>query len=117
MDKKIAISIGELLTEYKVKDVVVLDLTECNSWTDFFVIGTLSSSVQWKGSYKHLKDFSVENDLEISIGKKKTEDDDMWHLIDLGGIVVHLMLDEARKFYELEKVWYQAPVIYSSKEE
>ena len=38
-------------------------------------------------------------------------DDDEWLLIDLGGIIVHLMTESARSFYELEKLWFQSPAV------
>jgi ribosome-associated protein len=40
--------------------------------------------------------------------------DDEWRLIDLGAIVIHLMTEKARSFYELERLWGAADVVYKS---
>lgn len=116
MKAEIAVELGKYLSEYNLEDVVVLDLTECSSWTDYFVIGTLSSAPQWKGIYRHIKDFAVEHNLEMHLGKAKTQDEDIWHLVDLGGVVVHIFTAEGRKFYELDKLWFKARELFSSKE-
>ena len=91
----------------KGKDVVVLDVSQLNSWTDFFVIVTVNSSVHWKGLYKIVKDYVKENDMQIHITNKKTPDGDDWNLIDIGTVVVHLMSEDARNFYDLEKLWFK----------
>jgi ribosome-associated protein len=42
----------------------------------------------------------------------KRDDDSGWLLLDCGSIIVHIMLEELRSFYELEKLWFDAPIIY-----
>ena len=56
-DKEKALEIAQLMEDGKGKDVVVLDVSQLNSWTDFFVIVTVNSSVHWKGLYKIVKTF------------------------------------------------------------
>ena len=74
-----------------------------NSWTDYFVIATVNSSAHWKGLYKYVKEYIKENDLEVHVTHKKGPDTEDWNLIDLGVIVIHLMSEDARYFYDLEK--------------
>ncbi|MGN0731287.1 MAG: ribosome silencing factor [Treponema sp.] len=101
-----ALEIAQLLEDGKGDDVVVLDISELNSWTDFFVITTINSSAHWQGLYRQVKDYIKDNDLEIHLTNKKSPDGDDWNLIDLGNIVVHLMSKQARVFYDLEKLWH-----------
>ena len=104
--KEMALEIAALLEEGKGQDVTVLDVSKLNSWTDFFVIATISSRPHWQGLYKSVKDFVKDTDLEIHQTHNKAPQGDEWNLIDLGPIVVHLMSEEARGFYELEKLWH-----------
>ena len=106
-----ALEIAQLLEDGKGDDVVVLDISELNSWTDFFVITTINSSAHWQGLYRQVKDYIKDNDLEIHLTNKKSPDGDDWNLIDLGNIVVHLMSKQARAFYDLEKLWHSGRVI------
>lgn len=103
--KEKALEIGELLKDSKGADVTVIDVSRLNSWTDFFVIVTVNSSVHGQGLYKAVKDYVKANDLEIHVPNRKTPDGDDWNLMDIGPIVVHLMSAEARAFYDLEKLW------------
>lgn len=101
-----ALEIAQLMEDGKGNDVVVLDISELNSWTDYFVIVTVNSSAHWQGLFRQVKDYIKENDLEIHLTNRKSPDGDDWNLIDLGNIVVHLMSKQARDFYDLEKLWH-----------
>jgi ribosome-associated protein len=104
--KEKALEIAQLMIDYKGEDVTVIDVSKLNSWTDYFIIVTINSSTHWKGLYKQVKDYVKANDLEIHVPNRKTPDGDDWNLIDVGNIVVHLMSQEARDFYDLEKLWH-----------
>ena len=104
--KEKALEIAQLMIDYKGEDVTVIDVSKLNSWTDYFVIVTINSSTHWKGLYKQVKDYVKANDLEIHVPNRKTPDGDDWNLVDVGNIVVHLMSQEARDFYDLEKLWH-----------
>ncbi len=106
-----ALSIAGMLEDSKAENVTVLDIRELNSWTDLFVIATVSSPVHAAGLCKEIKDFAKNNDMEIHLTHQKTSDGGEWNLIDLGTVVVHLMSAEARGFYELEKLWHAGKVL------
>lgn len=101
-----ALEIARILEESKAENVTVIDVSQLNSWTDYFVIATIHSSAHTQGLCKQIKDYVKENELEIHVTNSKSEQGENWNLIDIGSVVVHLMSQEARDFYELEKLWH-----------
>jgi ribosome-associated protein len=111
-DKNNALELGKLLHDYRAQDVIIMDLRKQNTFTDFFVIVTVTSSAQASGLHKHIKDFCNEKELEILRRQKTVPADEEWNLVDLGNIVVHIMTERARNFYELERLWSDAEIIF-----
>lgn len=105
------LEIAQLLEDGKGINVTAIDISKLNSWTDYFVISTVTSGAHWQGLFKQIKDYSKENGLEIHKVHQKATQGDEWNLIDLGPVVVHLMSEEARNFYELEKLWHAGEII------
>jgi len=108
-----AIALGRLLQDHKGGKVMVLDVSGTNSWADYFVIATATSSAHSRGMHKHILDSLRDLGLEIRPTKRKMPDGDEWILIDLGNVVVHLLSETARGFYDLEKLWFGAPDLLS----
>lgn len=100
------LEIAQLMEDGKGQEVSVLDISTLNSWTDYFVIVTVTSGAHWQGLYKQIKDYIAENDMEFHKSAHKTSQGDDWNLVDLGFVVVHLMTKDARDFYEIEKLWH-----------
>ncbi|MDR0643486.1 MAG: ribosome silencing factor [Treponema sp.] len=103
-------AIGRLLTEHKADDVIVLDIRSQNAFTDFFVIGTASSGTHAEALERVVRDFARENGLDVALktrprGFGQSISPEEWRLVDLGDIVVHIMSETARSFYELERLW------------
>lgn len=91
------------LEDFKAIDVQVIDVSEQNPLTDFFVIASGNSS-------RHIK--SMAENLVVKAkaagcqplgieGREQAE----WVLVDLNDVIVHLMLPQTRAFYNLEKLW------------
>jgi ribosome-associated protein len=100
--------LGALLQDHNGQNVVVLDLRKLNVWTDFFVIATVTSSTHVQGLMRHVKEFAREKDIEILHHPHRSRTpspDNEWNLVDMGNIVVHLMSESARSFYDLERLW------------
>ncbi|MDR0910384.1 MAG: ribosome silencing factor [Spirochaetaceae bacterium] len=96
---------AELLKEHKGGDVTVLDLRQKNAWTDFFVIATVTSRAHTEGLLRFIKEKAEEDGLEILRHRRKLVPEDEWALIDMGNLVIHLMTEKSRAFYELERLW------------
>jgi len=97
--------LGELLRDHRGGDVRVMDLRELGAWTDFFVIATSSSGTHMDGLDRHIKEFCEERGIDILRRSRKPEGEDEWRIIDLGPIVIHLMNNKARAFYDLERLY------------
>lgn len=106
-----ALELAQIVEDGKAEHVTVIDVSELNSWTDFFVIGTIHSAAQIQGLQKQIKDYVKANDMQIHLTNRKQPDGDEWNLIDIGPVVVHLMSPDARDFYELEKLWHAGKVL------
>jgi len=115
----LALDLGKLLDDHHATDVVVMDMRPLDFWTDFFVIATVTSNTHLMGLQRHVKDFALERGLEILRRSRKPETDgelrsDEWCILDLGGIVIHLMSARTRSFFELERLWSTAPIIFQT---
>ena len=87
-------------------DLKLLRTTDVTVLADYFVICTAASTTQ----IKTLAD-AVEAALE-GLGEEKLHREGYrsgsWVLLDFGCVVIHLFMDEARKFYNLERLWADA---------
>jgi ribosome-associated protein len=96
------------LEDGKAGNVVTLDVAESLGWTDFFIIATVSSGTHSEGLQRqikdHLKALGDKAKVAIHVPHRKMPDGPEWSIVDLGSIVVHLMAEETRSFYELEKL-------------
>ncbi len=98
----------------KAEEILVLDLRNLSSFTDFFVIMTGNSSRQNVAIYENIEqELKRENTAPIGVeGKDLAE----WILMDYGNFVVHVFSRRARDYYSLEKLWGDAPrVAYSDR--
>ncbi|MDR1247731.1 MAG: ribosome silencing factor [Treponema sp.] len=110
-DKTTALELAALIKDHRGEAVALLDLREMNYWTDFFVIATVSSVAHLQGLQRHIKDYAREKGIELLRHHRKINSDDEWNLMDLGNIVIHLMSERSRAFYELERLWSAAAII------
>ena len=93
----------DALDDLKAKDVVEIDVRQQSDVTDLMIIASGSSSRQVKSLAEHVCVKAKENGV-IPLGVEG-EDTGEWVLVDLGDIVVHVMQEPVRKFYQLERLW------------
>ncbi len=105
--------IAEFLRDRKARDILVLDLEGMTSIADYFIICTVTSSVQTKALIRDLESFMKEYDVKSL--SRNTSVDSPWVLLDYNFFIIHLFLQEGRDYYRLEKLWSDAEVICSFK--
>jgi ribosome-associated protein len=90
------------------EDIVILAMAELLGLTDAFVI----TSGRNRRQVRTIVD-EIERQVHERGGRKPTRveglDDARWVLMDYGDFLVHVFLDEARHFYDLEHLWSGAP--------
>jgi len=91
------------LEDMKAQDIKVLDVRGKTSITDFFVIASGTSDRHVK-SLAETVAFQAKQAGEPAIGIEGLEEGE-WALVDLNGVVVHVMQAKVRDFYQLEKLW------------
>ena len=101
-----ALAIATALASRKGIDVLVLDLHEISSFTDFFVI-TSGTSTRHVKSLAEATMECMRGCGERSLGVEG-DPPGRWILVDLGDVVVHLFEPSARDFYSLERLWGEA---------
>lgn len=101
---KKAEAVKQFLDDHKGVDTVILDVSEQCSWTDCFVITTVTSLGHLRGLAREI--WAELDNIGLTVSNRhKAVGDDGWELIDCGSVVIHLMSQEMRDFYSLEKLW------------
>lgn len=99
-NKAVEIAINAL-EELKGKDITLIDTRGKSDVFDAMIIATGTSDRHVKSLADQLVLDAKEQNLDI-IG---VERDRAWVLVDLYNVIVHVMLEETRDFYSLEKLW------------
>ena len=92
--------------EKKALDVVVLDLREIATFTDFFVITTGANERQVQAiSDEVYESLKRSGSAAARVEGYKTAE---WILLDYGDFIVHVFEQKARRFYDLERLWRES---------
>ena len=105
-DEQLKAFIINQLEEMKAKEIVTIDVAGISDITDTLIIctGTSKRHVRSIGEQTAL---AAKNAGEVPLGVEGIEGSE-WVLIDMGNVVVHVMQDETRQFYQLEKLWTES---------
>ena len=92
----------------KAYDVVIMDMREVSGIADFFVLCSGTSDLQIKAIVQAIRDRIREFGNERPWHVEGTENH-QWVLMDYVNLVVHVFNEEKRAFYDLERLWGDAP--------
>ena len=111
---ELAILLARALDGKKGGDIKVLKTEGLTTLTDYFVLCTATSNTQIKAMSDACEEAAEKN------GERAHHIEGhrggTWLLMDFSSVVVHVFTDEARKFYDLERLWGDAEEMAISKE-
>lgn len=112
--KKLALLCRELADNKKAEDIVILDLRELSSVTDYFVITSGTSEPHLRAIVEEIRDGlrerhqlrprAVDGTLQAA-----------WIVLDYFDVIVHVMRQDLRERYDLETLWGDAPRVRARK--
>lgn len=95
--------VRDTLEDMKAVDVQVIDVRNKTSITDYFIVATGTSDRHVKSCAETVV-FKAKQTGEIPLGQEGFTEGE-WALIDLNGVVVHVMQARVRDFYQIERLW------------
>jgi ribosome-associated protein len=106
--RKLALLCRELADNKKAEDIVILDVRELSSVTDYFVIAAGTSEPHLRAIVDEIADrLREDHDLRPNAidGTLKAA----WIVLDFFDVIVHVMRQDVRERYDLETLWGDAP--------
>ncbi|GAA2900426.1 ribosome silencing factor [Enterococcus pseudoavium] len=89
-------------------DIVALNVSEVSLLADYFLICSANSDRQINAIVDEIMD--KEEEAKVEVKRVEGKDGGKWVLIDLGDVIVHVFSNSEREFYNLEKLWSDAPL-------
>ena len=104
--KQLAKQVALAAEDIQAKDLLVLDLTDLTSFTDYFIICSGKSDTQVRAIADSITKKLKEKG-RLPLGSEGYDQGE-WILIDYGDVVAHIFYQDVREFYNLEKLWADA---------
>ena len=92
----------------KAAGITVLDLKELGAFTQYFVICTGFSTPQVQAICSEVEE-QLHKNMRRSPEHREGRGSAEWALLDYGAFIVHVFGEQARRFYDLERLWRSAP--------
>lgn len=106
--RDVAVAAARASSDKQADDIVILDVHELIVITDFFVICSAGTQRQVKTVIESIED-RVRERLGVRPVRREGEAGAGWWLLDYVDVVVHVFGTEERSYYDLERLWSDAP--------
>lgn len=104
--QKFVLEATQIVEEKKAQGIVLLDIHEVSVVSDFFLICSGESFTHMRSIARGLEDKLSEKGISLlNAGQRLNE---QWILLDFGNLIVHIFSPEARRYYQLERLWVDA---------
>ena len=107
---ELALAAARTAAENRGCDIAILDMHGHTALFDYFVIATGASRRQLHAVSEEI-DHKLEDELKDKRMGIEGYDESKWIVLDYGSVVIHLFDEDTRKFYGLEALWGDAPLV------
>lgn len=118
ISKEQVVQYAKLLSEMSCGKVMVFELTQHYEYADYAILATTLSDIHSRGIIDEMPEYFIEHELaqyaDYCINRNQASKMGEWVLIDLKDIIIHLMTENIRTFYELEKLWINVPIVFET---
>ena len=101
--KELALAVCKALSDKKAHDIVTVDVADQTIMCSYFVIASGSSTTQVRALGDHVEEQLEKKGLKAL--RKEGLREGRWGVLDYGDVIVHILNDESRLFYYLERLW------------
>jgi ribosome-associated protein len=108
ISQAIATAAAEAARDKQAADVAVLDVAALLTITDYFVICSVASGPQLKAVTEAVEE-RIRTRLDRRPVRREGDAEGGWLLLDYIDVVVHVFGEEEREYYDLERLWSDAP--------
>lgn len=95
--------IADKLDDTKAENIQILDVTEKSTITDCMIVCSGTSSRHVNAIAENIA--AEARHAGLNFLSLQGKEDSEWVLVDLGDVIIHVMQEEIREFYQLEKLW------------
>lgn len=105
-----ALLAAKVADDEKATDIMIQEVGQLMSATDYFVIVTAANYRQVDAIIDKIEE-ELRKQMDVKPNHREGIDGGTWALLDYGSFVVHVFQPEARDYYRLESLWNDAPII------
>ena len=107
-ERELLVTAVKAADDKRAEDIVVLNMKGISLVADYFIICHGNSDKQVQAIAREMKDKVAEKAMQIK--RMEGFDEARWILVDLGDVVAHIFHKDERSYYNLERLWGDAPL-------
>lgn len=107
--RQLALACARWADQNKAEDIIILNLKKLTFITDYFVICSGRNKKQNQAVADELIAQEKKGSPGLNLLSTEGYHEGSWIVLDLGDVIVHILHESLRKFYDLEFIWSEAP--------
>ncbi|MFD2657267.1 MULTISPECIES: ribosome silencing factor [Gracilibacillus] len=105
--KQLVDLVAKACDDKRAEDIVLLDMQNVSLIADYFLICEGTNERQVQAIAREVKDIADEQNIDVK--RMEGFEQARWVLVDLGDLVCHVFHRDERQYYNIEKLWGDAP--------